>query len=231
MKEMNLPPEEFQARLTFLGGLNRYDEPLFRIWWNQYGYGDGSFRSGGVWSVDEAHFTGYRDVLRGSGEPCWCLGQWHDASEYGSPESYYISNFDDATGLQILGGYPYSGRVEILYNLRWNTIENGKIEFFTLPLNTTTFDLIIPIIIAAKNVSIEKRKAVCLDAKQKEEDAKTAEIERHLKDRDIPFKNAVSYTRQGIRSTVVDQKMLQMQARWNELAKAAKTFKKGIQTR
>jgi hypothetical protein len=227
MKEVHICPEEWQERLRFLGGENRYGEPHFKLGWAQYE----TFRSGGCWSVGEAYFEGYRDILAGSGEPCWTLFQWHSPEEYNSPEAYYIQNFDDATGLQILGGYPYSGRYEVVYNLRWNEIVNGKIEFYTLPLNTTTFDLIIPIIIAAKNVSIEKRRTAYLDAKQKEEDAMTLEIEKHLKDRDIPFKEAVSYTRQGVRSPIVDQKMLQLRSQWGELAKAAKQFKLGLQTR
>lgn len=230
-KEMNMPPEEFQERLTYLGGVNRYDEPNFRIWWSQYGYGDGSFRSGGVWSVDEKYFLGYRDLLRGSGEPCYCLGQWHAPEEYGTPESYYISNIDDATNLQILGEYPYSGRVELLYQLRWYEHIDGKMEFFTLPLNTTTFDLIVPIIIAAKDVSLEKRKAAYVEAKARDEAERTKEIERHLRDQALPFTSAVSYSRQGIRTTAVDQKMLAMQRQWGDLAKAAKGFKKGLQTR
>lgn len=231
MKEMNLAPEEFQEYLTRMGGENRYGDPLFRLWWSQYGHGDGSFISGGAWSVDEGYFLGQRPVLRGSGEPCWCLGMWHPPEEYGTPESYYLQNYDDATGLQLIGGYPYEGRVEILYNLRWHEIVGGKIEFFTLPLNTHTFDLIIPVIIAAKNVSIEKRRAAYLDAKKKDEDAKLSEVERHLRDRDIPFKDAISYTRQGVRSSIVDQKALKMQAAWNEAAKNAKNFRKGMQIR
>jgi hypothetical protein len=231
MKEMNLPPAEFQDYLTYIGGINKFDSPNFILWWNQYAYGEGSFRSGGVWSVEEQHFEGYRDLLKGSGEPCWCLGQYHSADEYGTPESFYFDNRDEATGLQILGEFPFAGKYELLYNLRWHSIENGKIEFFTLPLSTHTFDLIVPVIIAAKNVSIEKRRAAYLDAKQKEEDAKLTEIERKLREKDIPFKGAISYGRQGIRSTVVDQKMLQMSQTWGEVAKAAKTLRKGLQTR
>jgi len=226
-----MSPSEFQDRLTYLGGKNRYDDPNFRLWWGQYAYGDGSFRSGGVWTVDEAPYIGYRDVLRGSGEPCWCLGQWFPPECYGTPASFYLDNLDEPTGLQILGEFPYSGRVELLYNLRFSEIINGKIEFWTMPLNTTTFDLIIPVIIAAKNVSIEKRRAAIEDARQKGEEAKTAQVERHLRERDIPFKSAVSYTRQGIRSTIIDKRALEMRARWNDLTKAAKQFRKGIQTR
>jgi hypothetical protein len=232
MKEMNLPPEEFQARLTQLGGLNLYDEPNFRIWWSQYGHGDGSFRSGGCWTVDEASFTGYRSLLRGSGEPCYTLGQWNPPEVYGSPEQWYVTNLDAATGLQILGEFPYSGRVEVLYNLRWNEIINGRINFYTLPLNTTTFDLIIPVIIAAKSVSYEKRRAALAEAKRREEAERMNEIERHLRSNADPFgPNAVSFTRQGIRSTVVDAKMLQLRNAWSQLSATARTLRPGIQTR
>jgi hypothetical protein len=156
---------------------------------------------------------------------------WNPPEAYGTPERWYVDNYDDTTGLQILGEFPYSGRVELLYNLRWHEIINGKIEFHTLPLNLTTFDLIIPIILAAKDVSIEKRKAAYLEAKQKEEDAKLSEVERHLRDKDLPFKGTVSYSRQGIRSTLVDQRMLKLQSQWKQLGEAARQFKKGIQTR
>ena len=120
----------------------------------------------------------------------------------------------------------------MLYNLRWNEIINGRIEFYTLPLNTTTFDLIIPILIAAKSVSYEKRRAACLEAKRVAEEERTGEIERHLRNSADPFgASAVSFTRQGIRSTVVDKRVLEMKSRWAELGKAAKGFRKGIQTR
>lgn len=230
-KEMNLPPSEFQEYLTYIGGVNRYDEPNFRVWWNQYGHGDGSFVAGGAWSVDEQYFVGYRRLLKGSGEPCYCLGQWNPPEAYGTPERWYLDNYDEATGLSVLGEFPYCGAVELLYNLRFHEMVNGKIEFFTLPLSTHTFDLIVPVIIAAKSVSLEKRRAAYLDAKQKEEDAKLSEIERHLREKDLPFKNAVSYSRQGVRSTLVDQKMLQMQRTWGEVAKSAQSLRRGLQTR
>lgn len=232
MPEMNIAPAEFQARLTELGGLNRYDSPNFVLWWGQYAHGDGSFIAGGVWSVDEQYYKGYRSLLRGSGEPCWCLGQWHAPEEYGAPESYYLTNYDEDTGLQILGEYPYSGRVEVLYNLRWHEMVDGKLELRTMPLTTRTFDDIIPIILAAKEVSLERQKAAILDARARDEAAKTAEIERHLMDKALPFAGqSISYTRQGIRSTAVDAKMKLLQAKWNDLASSARQFKKGIQVR
>lgn len=225
--ERNLPPEEFQERLTYLGGVNKYDEPNFKIAWAQYE----TYIAGGTWSVDEAAFTGYRRLLSGSGEPCWSLYQWHAAEEYGTPESYYVSNYDEATGLQILGEYPYQGRVEILYNLRWHTMENDRLTFHTMPLSTTTFDSLIPVIMLARDVSVEKRKAAWLAARETEEREKLASVERHLMEKAIPFTGSVSYSRQGIRSTEIDAKMLLLQREWNNLANAGAQFRKGLQTR
>jgi hypothetical protein len=182
--------------------------------------------------VDERYYLGYRDLLRGSGEPCWCLGQWHAPEEYGSPESYMVANYDEATGLQQLGEFPYRGRVEILYNLRYHEMENGKLTFHTMPLSTTTFDAIIPVIIAAKAVSIEKRKVAYLAAREAEEYEKTQKVERHLRDQAIPYSGGVSFARQGIRSTVIDQKMRAMQQKWSQLQASAKQFSHpGLQTR
>jgi hypothetical protein len=225
--ERNLPPEDFQERLTYIGGVNRYDEPCFKIGWAQYE----TFVAGGVWSVDERYFKGYRRLLSGSGEPCWTLFQWHDASEYGSPEAYYVSNYDDSTGLQLLGEYPYSGRYECLFNLRWNELENGKIIFHTLPLNNSVFDMVAKIVFLAKDISVEKIKAAYLAAKEAEKQENVLDVERHLRDNAIPFQGAVSFTRQGIRSTVIDAKARHLHQKWGELARAASGFQKGIQTR
>lgn len=227
--ERNMPPEQFQRRLTELGGLTKYDSPRFRIWWSQYGYGDGSYRAGGTWSVGEAYRSGYRDLLRGSNEPCWTLGMWHDAIEYGSPESYYVQNLDEETGLQQMGGYPYAGRVEVLFNLRWHERVGNRLEFHTMPLSTWTFDLVVPIIVKALELSAEKRIAACEEARRLDEEEKEHAIERKLRDNATPFTGAVSYGRQGIRSTAIDKKMIELQREWTNLSNAAKKFRKGLQ--
>ena len=226
--ERNLAPDEFQERLTFVGGTNKYDEPCFKLGWAQRE----TFRAGGVWSVDERYYLGYRDLLSGSGEACWTIYQWRSPEEYGSPTAYYVANYDETTGLQMLGEYPYSGRYEVLYNLRWHEIVDGKITFFTLPLNTAVLDKVAQIVLIAKDVSVERTKAAYLAAKEAEERANLVDVERHLHDKAIPFTGGVSFTRQGIRSTVIDAKMRSMQQKWGELAKSAAQFQKpGLQTR
>jgi len=226
--ERNVAPEDFQERLTLVGGVNKYDEPCFKIGWAQYE----TLVAGGVWSVDERYYKGYRRLLLGSGEPCWTLFQHHSPEEYGSPEAYYVANYDDTTGLQLLGEYAYSGRYEVLYNLRWHEMENGKLTFHTMPLNNAVFDVVAQIVHLAKDISVEKTKAAYLAAKEAEEASKLADVERHLRDKAIPFSGgAVSFTRQGIRSTVIDAKARAMQQKWSQLAKSAAQFKPGLQTR
>jgi len=227
--ERNMPPAEFQRRLTELGGLNRYDEPRFRIWWSSYGYGDGSYRSGGSWSVNEAYREGYRDLLRGSGEPCWTLGMWHDAIEYGCPESYFLANYDEASGLQTLGEYPHSGRVEVMFNLRWHERVGNKMEFHTIPLTNHLIDLVLPIIMKAKEISAAKRIEAYKESMRRDEEDQERQIEKRLRDNALPFTGAVSYGRQGIRSTAIDKKMAELQRDWSDLSKKARQFRKGLQ--
>lgn len=230
--EKNMPPEDFQERLTHYGGRNRYDDPIFRIWWGQYSYGDGSFIAGGAWSVDEAFFEGYRRLLKASNSPCWCLGQWHDAIEYGSPEGYYASNLDEGTGLQMLGPYAYEGRVELMFELRWHEKVGNKLEFRSMPLTTRILDLVIPIIVKAREISAEKRIEAYKEAQRRDDEEQTAEIERHMRAKALPFKGAVSYGKQGIRSTIIDKKVIELTREWSNLTNAAKMFSRpGLQTR
>lgn len=224
--ERNYPPEEFNDALRALGGIHRYDENNFRIAWAQ----TETYIAGGVWSVDECYLRGYRHLLAGSGEPCWTLFDWHAPEEYGTPEAYYVQNYDEASGLQTLGPYPYSGRYEVLFNLRWQERVGDRLELRTMPLSTWLLDRVIPIIVKVKEISAAKRIAAYKDARERDEDVKTARIERQLRSNAIPFKGAVSYTRQGIRSTEIDRKRLELQREWASLSNAAKAFQRtGLQ--
>lgn len=230
-KEVHVCPPEFSAHLQHVGGTNRYDQPNFKLVWSQYGGEGGSYRAGGAWSVDEAAIVGYRDLLKGDGSPCWALLMFHEAVEYGTPENYYISNFDESTGLQILGEYPYNGRWEVLYNLKWTERVDDALVHHAMPLNYSIFDRLIPIIRIAKNISWTKTKTAYETLEAREEQEKTDGIERHLRDKAVTFKGAVSFHKQGIRSTEIDQRMMELQRAWSQLAQSARTLPKGTSTR
>jgi hypothetical protein len=227
--EKNICPPEYQARLTDVGGMNRYDEPNFVLVWAQGGDQRGYTRTGGCWTVDEASVVGYRWLNLGSNQPCWSLLQWHDAIEYGTPEIYYMQNYDETTNLQYLGEYPYSGRYEGLYNLGYLEREQDKMVYHAMPLCARLIDEMLPVIMAAKFVSLEKKKAFHEDMKERDERSKLSEIERSMRDAALPFRgNAISYVRQGIRTPAVDKKVQEMQKNWNELVKVAQQLRKGV---
>ena len=72
--QINLCPEEFQERLTDIGGVNPYDEPNFLLVWSQGGGEHSTYRAGGAWNIEGLpSFKGYRDLLVGGGVPCWAL--------------------------------------------------------------------------------------------------------------------------------------------------------------
>lgn len=221
---VNLAPEEFQERLTEIGGVNRYDEPNFIVIWSQGGGPNSTYRAGGAWDVEGLpSFTGYRDLLVGGGTPSWALLQWHDAYEYGTPEMYYIQNLDEDTQLQTLGEYPYIGRYQMLYNLRWSErVGPAEIKFEAMPLNSYLLETIVPIIMAAKDISWEKTKASMLDIKAREDAADVAMIEDVMRASALPFHGSpVSYGKQGCRTSLVDKKIEAMQRNWNTIMKRA----------
>lgn len=228
--ENNLCPEEFQERLTEVGGVNRYDEPHFVLVWSQGGGPNSMYRAGGSWhGPDIVSFTGYRDLLVGGGVPCWALLQWHDAIEYGTPESYYVMNYDEESGLQTLGEFPYSGRYQMLYNLRWCEMKDGRMLFEAMPLNTFLLDTVVPIIVQAKDISWEKTRAAMLDLKEKEDQADINMIEDVMRSSALPFKGgAVSYQKQGCRTALVDKKIEAMTRNWNKMMTNARSLGRGL---
>jgi hypothetical protein len=218
-------PEEFQDRINEVGGFNRYDEPNFLIVWGQGGGENSMYRAGGYWDPEGLpSYHGYRDLLMGGGTPCWCLLQWQDAVTYGTPEQYYVQNHDEDSEMQVLGEYPYRGRYRLLYSLRWVERQGNKLQIEAMPLNAFLLETVIPIIMAAKDISWEKTKAALADQKEREDKADVAMIEDVMRSNALPFGgNPVSYGKQGCRTAIIDKKIETMQRSWNLLqARAAK---------
>lgn len=230
--QQNIVPEEFQERLTEMGGVNRYDEPNFLMIWGQGGGDYSKYRAGGDWAIEgQPSFHGYRDLLLGGGTPSWCLLQWEDAIIYGTPEMYYVMNYDHENDLQTVGEYPYSGRYRVLYNLRWSGMVNGSLQVESMPLNSYLLETVLPIIVhTAKDISWEKTQAAMKDIKEREDAAKLSMIEDCMRSSSLAFKGPVSYTKQGCRTSLIDRKMEQMQRHWNAMIKRADYLGKGLST-
>jgi len=220
--ERNQCPQEFQERLTQIGGLNRYDEPNFRIAWGQ----TETFRAGGYWADG---FHGYRDLLSGCGEPAWMLMQWTSPEEYGTPELYYLRNHDEDTGLQILGEYPYSGRYEVLFKFIHKEFSQGQMKVEHMPLNDLILDMVVPIVMQARDISLEKKKAARMELKEREDREQVRIIEDARLNARLAFGgNAVSFTRQGCRTPLIDKKVKEMERNLSQAIAKVRSMGRGF---
>jgi hypothetical protein len=234
-----LAPEEFQERLTQIGGMNKYDEPNFVIFWGasssvlQAGDQLAMYRAGASWEVEGIPaYTGYRWNLLGGGQHCWCLAQWHSPIEYGTPEQYYVMNYDVDNDLQTLGEFPYSGRYQLLYSLRYVERRGSGLHTEVMPLNAYLLDTIVPIILQAKSIGWEKTKLAMQDMKAREDARDVNKIEDVMRDKAMPFRySKVAFNKQGCRTDVIDKKIESMTRNWNQIISNAKSFTKGMQSR
>lgn len=222
-------PAWFDEKLRDIGGVNKYDENNFICRWGQGGQPECFYRAGGHWHVEgQESFKGYRDLLIGGGTGSWLLLQWEDAIIYGTPESYYVGNYDEETGMQDLGEYPYSGRYRMLYNMCWRDMSSGKMKIEAMPLNSFILDTVVPIVMEARDITYEKTMAAMKAIKEKEDAADTNMIEDAMRDAKLAFKGPVSYARQGCRTHLIDKKVEQMSRHWNQMVTNAKTLGKGL---
>lgn len=222
-------PNWFQEKLTDIGGVNRYDEPNFIIRWGQGGQDGCTYRAGGHWHVEgQESFKGYRDLLIGGGTPSWLLLQWEDAIVYGTPESYYVGNYDEETGMQDLGEYPYFGRYRMLYNMCWRDMSQGKMRIESMPLNSFLLETVVPIIIEARDISYEKTLAAMKGIKEKEDADDVNMVEDAMRDAKMAFKGPVSYARQGCRTSIIDRKVEQMSRHLRQMVSNVNTLGRGL---
>ena len=222
-------PEWFSEELRRIGGENRYGDANFLCRWGQGGEPECVYRAGGDWSVEgQPNYRGYRNLLVGGGTPSWMLMQWQDAIAYGTPESYYVGNWDEDTSLQTLGEYPYSGKYTLLYNMCWRDMQNGKMHIEAMPLNSFVLDNIVPIIMQSKEISYEKTMAALKEQKDKDDAADLAMIEDVMRDAKMAFKGPVSYARQGCRTSIIDRKVEAMTRNWNKMVTNARSLGRGL---
>jgi hypothetical protein len=208
-------PQAFQDRIDRIGGLNRFGGPNFKIIWGQ------------TETIRRAGIDGYIDVLVGFEEACWILQQWKAPEVYGTPTSYFIENYDPATGLQMLGDYPWQGRYETIQPFRWAGLINGRMVKEAMPLNSLIIDLVIPIIKQCEHVSYLTRYAALKDEQDRRSKARQNRIADNLHESLPPWLGAVSYSRQGCKTPLLEKKMQQIQKQWSRAMRFARLHKKG----
>lgn len=221
--ELNYCPDEFAERVTEAGGLNRYDEPNFKVVWQRSEF----YRAGGVWAgYDQVTVKGYR-WLPYSFEKGWALVQWQPPEKYGKPVSYYVAGLDE-TGYQLLGEYPYSGRYEIVMPFIWKGIVNGRLVVEHMPLTSLLVDLIVPIIHEAKALSWERKRALMLEEKERQDRAQLSQIESRLADAYPAFGTASRSASRLACNSVVQRRAEAIERHWKNALRELTVRGKGI---
>lgn len=223
--QRNICPPEFQERVTQAGGLNRYGEPNFKIVWSE----TETMRAGGEWQHDG--FIGYRDILKYKGPGCWVILQWNAPELYGVPESYYVQNFDEVTGLQTLGEFPYRGRYEILFPLVHKERKGNTFIIERMPLNNFLLTTVIPIVINSKDVSLERKKLAHTELKARQDADELNQIEDARRDAAMAFGGNPFSSRTGCRTPLLDLKMKQIEQYMSAAMAQMKAAGTGISTR
>ena len=200
-------PEQFNRRLGEIFGRNRFGEPFFRFIWGQ------------TETYDISTLHGYSKKLIGHGEPCWIVQKWLPPEMFGIPEMYYYFTRDpDHPELAMLGEYPQFGRYETVTPLRTRRYdqETNSIVVETLPLDWDMVERVIPVLIAAQELTYWQAKA----AQQAMEEEENLRVVMEIADRMDDARRRLeptSYRDQQNRTALIDRKMAEIEQQWKRM--------------
>lgn len=212
-------PGYMAERINRAGGLNRYGEPNFMLAWSQAE----KIRSGGVWPQD--HYAGYRDVYVANGSPYppqdgyWMLMEWDPPEMFGSETLWWYLHRDETTGLAMLGPYPHKGRYKIALKLIWTSIDEGVMTIEPMALNSSLVDMIIPVVIAGRKDSPQRRKAFAVAEKAMAERRLNSSIESLMNSAKRPL----------LLPSQIDDRIRLMEKQWSSFLKNPRKLNRGIQ--
>ena len=212
-------PKEFQDRLNKLFGMNRFHEPNFKFGWCQ----SNRMRIGQAWR--DGYGTpkpGYRECYQSHGMPCWTILQWKPPEEYGTPKAYYLTQYDGPSGLYTCGEFPWKGRYESVMPLNRTEMVNGKLEVIHFELTHILIDKVIPIIRSVQRMSLEARKIALREIKEREDRELQKQIDETVNAHLPVWINAVSYSKQGIRTSLLTRKMEAIEKQWKRLSRGGR---------
>ena len=243
-------PQEFQDRLTRIFGKNQFGEPLFRIVWGQSEF----IRMGDIWRDRFGNERRqYRDVYQCHGTPCWVIMRWKQPAQYGSPETYYETTWDNFSKMHILGEYPWRGRYEIVQPLYWQELSEGrlvreivpmlnphtgiiehvpctkrveqKLIVHHLPLTHILIDKIIPLIAKVQSLSAQELRAIREEQKAREHKQMVEHMADVMEENMPRFFGPVSYSRQGCRVSLLERKMEKIERVWKRALRGGRAPK------
>lgn len=247
-------PPEFQERLTRTFGTNQFGDPHFKLSWGQSEF----IRMGDIWRDRYGNERkGYRDTYQCYGTPCWNIMRWKQPAQYGSPETYYENTWDDFSKMHFLGEYPWRGRYEIVQPLMRQEMTEGrlvndwipsinprtgiiehvpvrkrvdqKLIIHHLPLTHLLIDKIIPLIVKVQQLSRQELMAIRESQRIAEHKKEVQEIADAMESNMPSYFGPVSYSRQGVRTSLLDRKMEAIEKVWKRELADKRRFSKGFQ--
>lgn len=216
-------PPEFQDAFTREGGTNQYGEPIFKLAWAQCE----TQRTGGYFERDG--FVGYRDFLIGGKDACWMLMMWKSAEIFGSDVRWYYHHRDEATGLQELGEYPYSGQYVVLQHLIHREMVNGMMETEILEVSSFVVDVMLPAVKYWQALNDEEKTAALTLEMELEENEVLDQMMEAKADCAPAFRGATaSYTNQGCRTSLIAKKVEVMERGMRDAMRIAAKTPRGM---
>jgi hypothetical protein len=216
-------PAEFQDAFTRQGGTNQYGEPIFKLVWGP----DETSRSGGYWEKDG--YLGYRDFQIAGPDRCWVLMMWKPAEAFGSDARWYYHHRDEATGLQELGEYPYSGQYVVIQKLIHREMVNGAMTAEILEVSSLLVDVLLPAVQFWQALNEEEKLAAIRLEMELEENVVLDQMMEAKADCAPAWRGATaSYTNQGCRTSVIAKKVDVMERGMRDAMRIAARTPRGL---
>ena len=205
-------PPEYQEILTQRYGVNPYGQPRYKLVWGQRQ----SIVMGTMWRDQYGNErAGYKTYPQCNNVPCWVLMQWHPSSDYGTPEAFYASTYDESSGLYVTGEYPYEGRYEVVqmfYQKEWVKDPFLRLQIHRFPMSTALVDVIIPIAIKAQRMSEFEKARAKAEAEEIRHKQEVNEAADKLADNLPAWYGPTVFSGQGNKNSVLQRKDDELEA-------------------
>src|SRR5207302_1822254 len=121
-------------------------------------------------------------------------------------------------------------RYEILQALRASEMVDGKLTVTHFPLSHVLIDKIIPLMLYAQHMSAAEKKAAKDLIDQQEHKQAVAELSETMMENLPAWYGPVSFSGQGCRTALLDQKMHKIQKQWDRISRGTRRpdFQRGF---
>ena len=211
LKHRRETPEWATEYLREIGGSNIYGEPNFIIFWGE----------------TRVIMRGDGPVLHGDDMPCWILAMWHPPDD---PDPLYNAGPPQLWDYSILGPYPYRGSYHVVQPFCKKTRVNGKtvIEPAPAELGRSILEFTASLVRIHRFDSFKKRRQVMKDLEEKRTREEEKQIADRLQDASPAWQDAISYSGQVNKHSVVQQRIEQIERNHRSAMRFRKERPKGL---